>query len=224
MAGTSPAVTAGLTGPFRLPSRRLAEPPAEVVELVEIAEGDANLAVLAGVPNRHFGSEREAELVLKGSRVGVDRRGGLARPACLAGILTEALDVPDRQPLGDDAVGERVGVGDSEQGAGVSGRDLPSREQGARMFGQIGQPRGVGDVTAALADDAGDIAMRIAVVGAELGVARRFLECVEIGALDILDNGDFERLAVARLDDDDRDIVAPALCAARQRRSPAMIS
>src|SRR6202044_938024 len=88
-------------------------------------------------------------------------------------------------------------------------RDLPSREQGARMFGQIGQPRGVGDVTAALADDAGDIAMRIAVVGAELGVAGRFLERVEIGALDILDNGDFERLAVAGLDDDDRDIVAP---------------
>src|SRR5271154_3019312 len=108
-------MTAGFTGPFRLPPRRLAESPAEVVELVEIAEGDADFAAFAGVPNRHFRPERKAELVLEGSRVGVDGRGGPARPAGLARILAEALDVPDRQPLGDDAVGERIWVGDGEQ-------------------------------------------------------------------------------------------------------------
>ena len=34
----------------------------------------------------------------------------------LAGILAEALDVPDRQALGDDAVGERVRVGEPRAG------------------------------------------------------------------------------------------------------------
>ena len=57
-----------------------------------------------------------------------------------------------------------------------------ARQQGAGVFGQVGEPGGVGDVAPALADDAGDVAMRIAVIGAELGVARGFLERVQVGA------------------------------------------
>ena len=75
------------------------------------------------------------------------------------------------------------------------------------MLGKIVEAQRVGDVAAALADDAGDVAVRIAVVGAELAVARSFLEGVEIGALDILDDGEFERLAVADVGDDDRNFV-----------------
>ena len=86
--------------------------------------------------------------------------------------------------------------------------------------GRLVSRDGVGDMAAALADDAGDVAVRIAVVRAELGVARGFLERVEIGALDILDDGDFERFAVAGLDDDDRDIVAPRPL----RRPPAALA
>src|SRR5579871_2171929 len=97
MAGTSPAHDDDGAHAL-LPPRRLAEPAAEVVELVEIAEGDADVAAFAVVTDRHFGSEREAELVLKSGRVGVDRGGGLPRAAGLALIFAEALDVPDRQP------------------------------------------------------------------------------------------------------------------------------
>ncbi len=44
---------------------------------------------------------------------------------------------------------------------------------------------------------------------AELGVARGLLERVEVGPLHVFDDGDLERLAVAGLDDDDRDLVQP---------------
>ena len=146
--------------------------------------------------------------------------GALARTGRLAGILAQALDVPDRQALGDDAVGERVRVGDGEQRARVSGRDLAAREQAARVLGQIGQAKRVGDMAPAFADDAGDVAVRIAVIGAELGVARGLFERVEVGALHVLDDGDLERFAVAGLDDEDRDLVQPGPL----RRPPAALA
>ena len=88
------------------------------------------------------------------------------------------------------------------------------------MFWQIGQAQSVCDVAPALADDTRNVAMRIPVVGAELGVARGFLESVEIRALHIFDDGDLERLAVASLDDDDGDIVEPRAL----RRPPAPLA
>src|SRR6185312_8945779 len=194
----------------RLPStfaalRRLEEAPAEGVELVEVLEGYADLAGFAAVADGHLGPERKPELVLKRARVGVD---GLARPPRarrFAGILAEALDVPDRQALGYDAVGERVGIGNGEQGACVPGRNLSAGEQAAGVFGQAREPKRVGDMAAALADHAGDVAVRIAMNLAELGVAGRLLERAQIGPLHVFDDGDFERLAVAGLHDDDRD-------------------
>src|SRR5277367_556907 len=187
--------------------RRLAKPAAEIVELIEIAEGDVNLAALPAMPDLYFRPELKAELVLKGSRVGVDRRGTSPRPRRLAGILTEALDVPDRQTLGNDAVGERIRVGHGEQRPRVPGRNLPARQQAARVFGQMGQAKGVCDVAPAFADHAGDVAVRIPVIGAELGVACGLLERVEVRPLHVFYNGDFERFAVAGLDDCDRDLV-----------------
>ena len=154
-----------------------------------------------------------------------------------AGAFAQALDVAHGEALGDDAVGERVGVGDGEQRARMAGGDRARGEQGAAVLGQLGQAQRVGDVAAALADDAGDVGVGVAVIGGELRVAVGLFERVEIGALDVLDDGDFERLAVAGLDDEDRDFVqagalggAPAPFAgddlvgvgdARDRRAPA---
>ena len=47
------------------------------------------------------------------------------------------------------------------------------------------------------------------------------LDGVEVFALDVLDQGDFEEAVVGDVLDDDRDLVRPASLAARQRRSPA---
>ena len=169
------------------------------------------------MPDRHFRAKLESELILERLRVGVDRPSRLARPRALAGILAEALDVPDREPLGDDAVGERVRIGNRQQGARVPGRDLSAREQSAGVFGQMGQAYRVGDMAAALADDARDVSVRIAVSLAELGVAGRLLERVEVGPLHVFDNGDFQRLSIAGLDDDDRNLMQ----ARPLRRAPA---
>ena len=54
--------------------------------------------------------------------------------------------------------------------------------------------------------------------------SRRLLQRVEVGALDILDDRKFQRLAFAHFEHDDRHFVQPRACAARQRRSPATIS
>ena len=85
----------------------------------------------------------------------------------------------------------------------------PPASKAARMLGQVGQPKRVGDVTPALADHAGDVAVRIAIIGAELGVAGGLFERVQVCPLHVFDDGDLERFAVAGLDDDDRDLVQP---------------
>ncbi len=60
--------------------RRVAKAAAEIVELFEIAEGDANVAALAaGMTNCDFCPERESEFVLKRKRAGVDGRGRPSR-------------------------------------------------------------------------------------------------------------------------------------------------
>ena len=200
----------------------MVQPPAEIVELVEIAEGDPELARLTGMTDRHLRSERQAELCFERARVGVDRRRGLGAAAArrLAGALGEPLDVAHAQAPRDNAVGDRVGIGEGEQRARVAGRNLARREQRAAVLGQAEQPQRVGDMAAALADDARDVGLRIVVVGAELRVAVRLLDRVEIGALDVLDDGEFERLAIADVDDDDRDLVQ----AGALRRAPAPLA
>ena len=96
--------------------RRLAKAAAEFVELVEISEGDANVAALATtMPNRDFSPERQGEFVLKGKRVGVD--GRLSRSWRFARIFAETLNVSHGHAFGDDAVGKRVRLGDGEERA-----------------------------------------------------------------------------------------------------------
>ena len=71
------------------------------------------------------------------------------------------------------------------------------------MLGQLGQAHRVGDVAAALADDPRDVGVGVAVIGGELRVAVGLFERVEIGALDVFDDGDFERLAIAGVHNDE---------------------
>ena len=72
-------------------------------------------------------------------------------------------------------------------------------------------------MASAFADDAGDVGVRISISLAQLRVSGGFLERVQVGALHVFDDGDFERFAVACVNDDDRDLVQPCPL----RRSPA---
>ena len=70
-------------------------------------------------------------------------------------------------------------------------------------------------MAATLADDTGEIGLRIIIFAFELLIAERFLKRVEIGALNIFDNGKFERLLVVRFDKNDRHVMQPGtLCGA----------
>src|ERR1700729_2137009 len=102
----------------------------------------------------------------------------------------------------------------------MSGRDFSGSQEAARVFGQIGQAKRVGDVAPAFADHAGDVAVRIAVVGAKMGVSRSLFERIEVRALHILDDGDLERFAVPRLNDDDGNLMETRPL----RRSPAALA
>ena len=48
------------------PRDRLAEAAAEIVELIKVAERDADVAAFAGMSNRHFCAERQTKFLLKG--------------------------------------------------------------------------------------------------------------------------------------------------------------
>ncbi len=123
----------------RLPLRRLAEAPAEIVELVEVAEGDADLAALAGVPDGDLGAEREAELVLKGERVGVDGRRLLFRARRSCRRSRRAARCRARSGRRHDPVGGRVRMRHGQQRAAVPRGDLSVGEQRRGVIGQIGQ-------------------------------------------------------------------------------------
>ena len=116
-------------------SRRLAETAAEVVELLEIAEGDPNVPVLAGMTDRDLRPEREAELLLERERIRIDGARRLrSRARHGAGVLSQPLDVANREALGDDAVRDRIGLSDREQGARVAGRDLARGQEPLGML------------------------------------------------------------------------------------------
>src|SRR5947209_17100426 len=75
-------------------------------------------------------------------------------------------------------------------------------------------------MAAAFADDAGEIGLRIAEFAAELFVAHRFFERIEIGALNVLDHGNFKRRLLVGFYEDDRHVMhAGAL-----RRPPASLA
>src|SRR5579885_697790 len=75
-------------------------------------------------------------------------------------------------------------------------------------------------MAAALADGLGEALLRVAELLHEPAVALGFLERAQILALDVLDEGDFERFAVLEFADDDRDFVE--LC--HLRRAPAPLA
>ena len=58
------------------------------------------------------------------------------------------------RPAPDHLLGTGGGVGGGEEGAGVAGGDPALLQVVADGFGEVEEPQGVGDMAAALADDA----------------------------------------------------------------------
>ena len=138
--------------------------------------------------------------------------------------LRQRLRLADRKPVFDDALRQPGRIFGSDQRARMTGRQRSVDQHVADDFRQLQQSQRIGDMAAALADDLAEIGLRVMVLVDQLLIAERLLDRIEVGALHVLDDGKFERHAVIDVADDDRRFGQPARCAARQRRSPAIIS
>ena len=98
-------------------------------------------------------------------------------------------------------------IGHADQRAGMAGRQLARRDVGLHLRRQLGQPHHVGDMAAALADDLGDVFLAAFELVGQRVIALRLFHRVEVFALDVLDDRDLERVAVADVDRHDRHLV-----------------
>src|SRR6185437_2817265 len=80
-----------------------------------------------------------------------------------------------------------------------TGGELALLDEVENLIRQIEQPHHVGDVRPALAGDACDFFLRMIELADKALIAARFLDRIEILALHIFDQRDFERLAVRGL-------------------------
>ncbi len=76
----------------------------------------------------------------------------------------------------------------------MAGRELAALDRGQDIVGELQQAQGVGDRDAALADALCDLLLRAAAGLHEPSVAARLLDRIEVGALQILDEGQFQVL------------------------------
>ena len=97
----------------------------------------------------------------------------------------------------------------------MAGAELAVGEHVAHVFGQVEQPRHIGDVTAAFADHLGDLFLGLAEIVGQPCIGLGLLDRRQLVALDVLDQGDRQRLFVGEIADDDRRFVdLRALCGA----------
>ena len=114
----------------------------------------------------------------------------------------ELLDVAHRQVVGDNLARHRVRILHRQQRAGVAGGNGAVGDKTPGRLGQIQQPQRVGDMRAAFADDFRQLRLGIAKIGPKPLIAARFLDRVEILALDVLDDRQLESLAIVGLMND----------------------
>ena len=154
---------------------------------------------LIDIPKRsaQFGRDRgrfTAELWLPRARLG--RLVGRA--------LGQLLDLAHVEPTLDHTASNRLRVLEAEKRAGMTGRELPGLDHRTHARRQLEKPDRVGDMAPALADHLGEVRGRITELGAQPLVAARFLHGVEVRALHVLDDCEFQRFLVVGLDDHDR--------------------
>ena len=150
-----------------------------------------------------------AEVGLHLLEVGIDRvgaRGGLGR--CRARATDELLCGTDGQvPFEHDAQQfVLLSGGGAAQGAGVALADEALRDGVLDRLARVEQAHRVGDARTGAADLLGDLLLGQPELAHEAPEGARFLERVEVGPLDVLDEGQLQLLAVGcGAPDDGRD-------------------
>src|SRR5580693_8996213 len=105
----------------------------------------------------------------------------------------------------------------ANQSASMAGAQTPGIDILLDRTRQRLQPQHVGNMTAALADHAGNIVLAVAEIPDKRTIAFRLFERIEIGALHVLDDRELQCFGVARLNDNDGDLMQSGAL----RRAPA---
>ncbi len=146
----------------------------------------------------------------------------------IAGLRDERFGFAHREVLRHDVPRDaqlRGLVGEAEQRAGMSHRERTRRQVLADLVGQPQQPDVVGNRRSILPDRLGDLFLGQAEIVGEAAVCLRFLDGIEILALDVLDRALPRRSRSSGMSRTTTGTFSrPARCDARHRRSPATIS
>ncbi len=190
-----------------LRSHKPFEPNAQVFQLGVL---DDDLAATVVVLDGHFESQGALQAVLHLADIGIDDRlrlGFLFRLVRIEQALNHAFGLPDGEGQGDDALGGLFnlgGVAQSQEGAGMAEAELIGLHPGLHGGGKLEQAQEVGHRDTVFAG-----ALRHLLLG-HLELAGEALEGaglfhgIEVGALQVLDDGDLHRLLIGDLAQDGR--------------------
>ena len=187
-----------------------------------------------GVVQFHFGGEDFTQARFQIRNVRVAGGGGQCFRSRGGGFLALRLPFGDQpfrladvQRFLDNAFsGELLAlfVRETENHFGVADGELAVANEVLHARWQFKETQSIGDDGAALADLGGNFLLRELKLLGQLRVAERFFNGIEIFALEVFDEGQFENGAVIGFARDDGDFGRFRSWAARQRRSPAINS
>ena len=191
----------------------------DALQFVIAEEPDVERAFALTIAELHLGAETFAQLVLDVGDVDVAdwRHGFTIEPRCgnVAGGMRlhlgdEFLGLPDVQTLLEDALGGEPLLGggsEAEDDLGVSDGEASIAQIDLNVGRELEQAQGVRHDSAALSDFDGDIFLTELKGAHQFGVALCFFEWVEVLALEILDECQFQHGAVVSFAEDDGDFL-----------------
>ena len=89
----------------------------------------------------------------------------------------------------------------------MAGGKFAAADERLHRFRKLEQAQHVGDVATALADDPSDLVLAVFELPTERLITCGFFERIEVFALDVLDDRQFQRFGVADIEDDDGNVV-----------------
>jgi len=177
----------------------------DAVQFVVGTEADLDGAAAGAVTEADLGGQAFAEAVFDVDHVGVagvgglDRRGGGGCRLWGEELGDEFLGLADVEAALADLFGgsnlEGV-LGEAQEDLGVADGELAGAEGVEKGRSQLEESEGIGDGGAAATDLLGDLFLGEFELGLELGVTGGFLKRIQVLALEVLDEGEFEDLAV----------------------------
>ncbi len=183
---------------------------ADAVQLFEGRITDLDISARLSMRNGHFQPERIGQGLLERDRIRIlldhavrSRLGGLADAH---GLLRKRFRLSHGQAFINDAAGEKVRVDCGHERSRVAGRQGTIGHHLANMLRKLQQSQCVGNMAATFADHLSEVCLRVIMLVDQLLITKRLFHGIQISALDILDNGEFQRDPIAHIANHDRHV------------------